>query len=189
MALKAGRVGVAPDQVDDFGKVKSEATSGYTKQEADAKFETQTAAAAALAGKQPIQLSVPIEMLQGSVLTVEEALNTLNTEVTPVGGSITYEEGVRQNAPDAVPLSKFLEICFITIDLLGVVGNTSTWIKLGTLPAGYRPKSNTPLTCWINAKSDVCDCEARSDGELRIRNNTNALTATDIIHINSNYII
>ena len=33
MSLKAGRVGVAPDQVDEFGKIKSEATSGYTKQE------------------------------------------------------------------------------------------------------------------------------------------------------------
>ena len=45
MALKAGRVGVALDQVDDFGQIKSEATSGYTKQEADAKFETKTHAA------------------------------------------------------------------------------------------------------------------------------------------------
>ena len=41
MSLKAGRVGVAPDQVDEFGKIKSEATSGYTKQEADAKFSTK----------------------------------------------------------------------------------------------------------------------------------------------------
>lgn len=45
MSLRAGRVGVAPDQVDDFGKIKSDATSGYTKQEADVKFETQTHAA------------------------------------------------------------------------------------------------------------------------------------------------
>ena len=78
MALKAGRVGVAPDQVDDFGKVKSDATSGYTKQEADAKFETQTAASEALALKQPKTLEVPIEMLSGSKLTVESALQGLN---------------------------------------------------------------------------------------------------------------
>lgn len=87
MALKAGRVGVAPDQVDEFGKINSEATSGYTKQEADAKFETQTHAAStyetksdaisALAEKQPILLSVPIEMLSGTKLTVEDALNGL----------------------------------------------------------------------------------------------------------------
>lgn len=94
MALKAGRVGVAPDQVDDFGKVKSDATSSYTKQEADAKFETQTAAAAALAEKQPIQLSVPLELLTGSALTVEDALNGINNEVTEsVTAQITSEVG------------------------------------------------------------------------------------------------
>lgn len=80
MSLKAGRVGVAPDQVDEFGMIKSEATSGYTKQEADAKFETQTAATEALALKQPITLSVPIEMLSGTKLTVESALQALNTD-------------------------------------------------------------------------------------------------------------
>lgn len=84
MALKAGRVGVAPDQVDEFGHISSEATSGYTKQEADAKFETQTHAASTYETKsdaatlQPITLSVPIEMLSGTKLTVESALNGLN---------------------------------------------------------------------------------------------------------------
>lgn len=92
MALKAGRVGVAPDQVDEFGHISSEATSGYTKQEADAKFETQTHAAStyetksdavsALAEKQPILLSVPIEMLSGTKLTVESALQGLNEVIS-----------------------------------------------------------------------------------------------------------
>lgn len=81
MALKAGRVGVAPDQVDDFGKVKSDATSGYTKQEADIKFETKTAASEALALKQPKTLEVPLEMLSGSKLTVEDALQGLTDMV------------------------------------------------------------------------------------------------------------
>ena len=81
MSLKAGRVGVAPDQVDEFGKIKSEATSGYTKQEADVKFETKTEAAAALAEKQPMRLSVPLELLTGSVLTVETALSGIQNEI------------------------------------------------------------------------------------------------------------
>lgn len=90
MALKAGRVGVAPDQVDDFGKINSEATSGYTKQEADAKFETQTHAAStyetksdattAIGAKQNIQLQAPVHLLDGSALTVESALQGLNIE-------------------------------------------------------------------------------------------------------------
>ena len=88
MALKAGRVGVAPDQVDEFGNINSEATSGYTKQEADAKFETQTHASSmyetkleaesALSAKQNVNLSVPIDLLNGSALTVESALKGIS---------------------------------------------------------------------------------------------------------------
>lgn len=48
MSLKAGRVGVAPSQVDAFGNIIAGGGGGgdsYTKAEADAKFETQTHAA------------------------------------------------------------------------------------------------------------------------------------------------
>lgn len=46
MALKAGRVGVHPSQVDLFGKIVGGGSGdSYTKAEADAKFETQTHAA------------------------------------------------------------------------------------------------------------------------------------------------
>lgn len=41
MAIKAGRVGVAPSQVDMAGNITG-AGSGYTKAEADAKFATKT---------------------------------------------------------------------------------------------------------------------------------------------------
>ena len=95
MSLKAGRVGVAPDQVDEFGKIKSEATASYTKQEADVKFETQLHAASTYETKtdaaalQPINLSVPIEMMSGTKLTVEQALNGLNGEIHDIeGGSL-----------------------------------------------------------------------------------------------------
>lgn len=98
MAIKAGRVGVAPDQVDDFGKVKSNATTGYTKQEADAKFETQSHAAstyetkADAANLQPITLAVPVEMLSGSALTTEEAfsgISELTEALTPDSYDVT----------------------------------------------------------------------------------------------------
>lgn len=88
MSLKAGRVGVSPDQVDEFGKISSEATGAYTKQEADAKFETQSHASSTYETKteaaalQPKTLAVPISMLIGSQLvsktTVEEVINTMN---------------------------------------------------------------------------------------------------------------
>lgn len=78
MALKPGRVGVDPSQVDLFGNIIGGGSGGdiYTKAEADAKFETQTAAAQL----QPITLAVPIEMLSGTKLTVESALQGLNSE-------------------------------------------------------------------------------------------------------------
>ena len=92
MALKAGRVGVSPDQVDEFGKISSDATGAYTKQEADAKFETQSHASSTYETKteaaalQPKTLAVPISMLIGSQLvpknTVEEVIATMNEGMT-----------------------------------------------------------------------------------------------------------
>ena len=99
MALKPGRVGVAPSQVDLFGNIIGGGSGGdsYTKAEADAKFETQTHASETYETKsvvsatyetkahaeatyetktdasqlQPKTLAVPIHMLHGTLLTVE----------------------------------------------------------------------------------------------------------------------
>ena len=79
MALKPGRVGVAPSQVDLFGNIIGGGSGGdsYTKAEADAKFETQTHAANTYETKtdaallQSKTLALPIHMLHGTVLTVE----------------------------------------------------------------------------------------------------------------------
>lgn len=50
MAIKAGRVGVAPDQVDMSGRIVGEGSDAYTKAESDAKFATKTE----LSGKVPV---------------------------------------------------------------------------------------------------------------------------------------
>lgn len=77
MSLKAGRVGVHPDDVDPInGHLNPSAVDSYTKAQADAKFETLEAAAAL----QSKTLAVPIEMLSGSKLTVESALQGLNND-------------------------------------------------------------------------------------------------------------
>lgn len=84
MSLKAGRVGVAPSQVDEFGVIKGgSGPSGdsYTKQEADAKFETKDNAASTYATKadaanlQAKTMAVPTHMLGGTQLTVESSLS------------------------------------------------------------------------------------------------------------------
>ena len=79
MALKAGRVGLATELVDEFGYLKEDAPSGqyYTKTQADNKFETKTHVNNTFQKK---TLEVPIEMLSGTKLTVETALEGLNTE-------------------------------------------------------------------------------------------------------------
>ena len=50
MSLKAGRVGVAPDQVDLFGNIIAD-SSGYTKAETDNKFLSKTDAASTYASQ------------------------------------------------------------------------------------------------------------------------------------------
>ena len=83
MALSAGRVGVAKDQVDEFGRVTGGGTQEnvYTKTQCDNKFETKTHANNTF---QSINLSVPLELLGGSQLTVESGLHALEANF---GGS------------------------------------------------------------------------------------------------------
>lgn len=79
MALKAGRRGLHKSLVDAFGFLKGEMPTGdyYTKTQTDNKFETKTHANNTF---QKQTLEVPIEMLSGSKLTVEDALQGLNEE-------------------------------------------------------------------------------------------------------------
>ena len=76
MALKAGRVGVAKDQVDEFGKITGGSTpeNVYTKTQCDNKFETKTHANNTY---QPKTIEVPLELLGGSQLTVETSLHAI----------------------------------------------------------------------------------------------------------------
>lgn len=75
MALKAGRVGVAKDQVDEFGRITGSTPENvYTKQQCDNKFETKTHATNTFQQK---NIEVPLELLGGSQLTVEASLHAL----------------------------------------------------------------------------------------------------------------
>lgn len=79
MSLKAGRRGLHKSLVDAFGFLKGEMPTGdyYTKTQTDNKFETKTHANNTF---QKQTLEVPIEMLYGTKLTVEDALQGLNEE-------------------------------------------------------------------------------------------------------------
>lgn len=79
MTLKAGRRGLNKRLVDAFGNFNGEVPSGeyYTKQQTDNKFETKTHVNNTFQKK---TLEVPLEMLSGSKLTVEDALQGLNEE-------------------------------------------------------------------------------------------------------------
>ena len=154
MSLKAGRVGVAPDQVDGFGKIKSEATSGYTKQEADAKFETKAAAASALAEKQPITLAVPIEMVDGSKLTVEDALQGLNDLTKNKISNKTFT--IVENVDVTIKLIKYLN-SLVAVEFnesAAITGLPSSWTDMGeVLDEGFVPSSNKTTSIRLDGGS------------------------------------
>lgn len=158
MSLKAGRVGVAPDQVDEFGKIKSEATSGYTKQEADDKFETKSAASAALAEKQSIRLSVPLELLSGSALTVEDALHGLNDG----DGSFTaLSESAFTNIISGAEvegtnnhLVKYGKVVYARLNLQKITATAWTDI-IAQIPEGYRPKYGMQSLVYLEGVGNI----------------------------------
>lgn len=79
MAQRAGRVGVNPADVNPVtGHINVQVPGNvYTKTQVDNKFLTKTKAASDYQTK---ELSVPIELLDGSALTVETALQGLNSQ-------------------------------------------------------------------------------------------------------------
>lgn len=147
MSLKAGRVGVNPADVDPIdGHINSSSLEGYTKQEADAKFETQEAAAAL----QPKTLAVPISMLQGSLLvpktTVEDVIQTMDNAmtnreltdaVTQNETTIELETGITKWTENVV--CKQGKVCFMNLTVSGTF-TANTEVLVGTIPANYRPR-------------------------------------------------
>lgn len=172
MSIKAGRVGVNPSQVNPIdGSILSSATSGYTKQEADAKFLTQTDAASTYESKsdattaynalQPKTLAVPIEMLSGTKLTVETALQGLNTEkqntrlsvpIELLSGSVLDVEpalhGIRDTIldPETSAVTDIVEGATVSSD----IGNVLTKIgKQVYLRLGLSGVTATALTTQV----------------------------------------
>lgn len=85
MSLKAGRVGVAPSQVDAFGVIIAGGGGGgdsYTKAEADAKFETQTHAADTYESKTTAAATYETKTgAAAAYLTKTDAATTYETQV------------------------------------------------------------------------------------------------------------
>ena len=108
MSLRSGRVGVNPEDVNPInGKIQVEAPDNvYTKTQADNKFETKTHAGNTYLTKteaealQPINLAVPIPLLNGSALTVETGLQGVNVE------KFNRAEQIVLGAKNLVPCTK-----------------------------------------------------------------------------------
>ena len=175
MSLKAGRVGVNPADVDPIdGHINPSSLEGYTKEEADAKFETQTHAANTYETKteatllQPKTLAVPISMLDGSKLTVESALQGLDngkgsflsvseSAVTNIieGGSV---EGNTNN------IFKQGNCVWLYLYLQGLTA--SPWDVLCKIPAGYRPKQSCMILAWTNTEDGYTGVEVSTTGNI-----------------------
>lgn len=89
MALKAGRVGVAVSEVDLFGRINSDSTSGYTKAEADAKFLNKVDASSEYLTQSGA--SVTYETQVNAAATYETKSNAASTYETQSHASSTYE--------------------------------------------------------------------------------------------------
>lgn len=150
MSLKAGRVGVNPADVNPIdGHINPSSLEGYTKEEADAKFETQEAAAAL----QPKTLAIPIHMLDGSKLTVETALHGLNNGKVDRNRSNASFTDVVGTLQDTSNIRKQGSVVDTIFNVNGVTANANS--VLGIIPDGFRPYSvNTPCTI-ISAKTDT----------------------------------
>ena len=99
MSIKAGRVGVAPDQVDLFGNIIGGGGSGgdaYTKAESDAKFETITNAASTYETK--ANAASTYETKTNAASTYETKANAADTYETKANAASTYE--TKANAAD-----------------------------------------------------------------------------------------
>ena len=90
MALKPGRVGVAPSQVDLFGNILGGGSGGdgYTKAEADAKFLAQTDAASTYETKS--SASATYETKSNASATYETKTNAAATYETKTNAAATY---------------------------------------------------------------------------------------------------
>ena len=190
MAIKAGRVGVNPADVDPVdGHISPSSVDSYTKTESDAKFETQTHAAAtyetksdaaaALAAKQPINLRVPIEMLSGTKLTVESALQGLNdvstASFTDVSGS--YQSGDSYIKRQGNVVDGNLAVNTVT--------GTAPFV-LAYVPAGYRPASNVMLSIGVvRDTNNVIRGYISPEGAITV----NGAVSTENVRVHFSYII
>lgn len=148
MSLKAGRVGVNPADVDPIdGHISPSSMSGYTKEEADAKFETQTHAVSTYETKteaaalQPKTLTVPISLLSGSKLTVEDTLKGLSDR-----SSINVSDFVTAEAPAVVDATNsYVEaignLVFFRLRITSITATAMDTV-IATISEEYRPKKD-----------------------------------------------
>lgn len=169
MALKAGRVGVAKDQVDEFGHITGGGTpeNVYTKSQCDNKFETKTHAGNTY---QPMTLEVPITLLNGSVVNkVEDALQGINSQSSS-GGGFTKGDLIPNSSASTVEqdmLRKQDNVCFMVgrIHIITVDSNT----VVATIPEGFRPTND------LEFMVDLAGMAKR----MRISSSTGQITFTE----------
>lgn len=138
MSLKAGRVGVNPNDVDPVsGHISPDATDSYTKAQADDKFLSKSDASSTYESKseastahnllQPKTLAVPISMLDGTKLTVETALQGLNNDKENVAAWVDVKNSLQalKGAFDASMkyAYKYGKILILQVKLAGVTAD------------------------------------------------------------------
>lgn len=195
MAQRAGRVGVNPADVNPVtGHVNVQVPGNvYTKTQVDNKFLTKTKAAsdyqtknldvpiqlldgsaltveAALQGlnsqKQDKQLAVPISLLDGSALTVENALQGINGATIPDGDVFTIT--INETDVDFY-FTKVGNIVVVSVFDNNAITVGNAWITVADpLPVKYRPVSGQRFCNFPVSISGFLRMSISYEGTVRI---------------------
>lgn len=147
MSLKAGRVGVAPSEVDEFGQIIGEITptNVYTKSQADDKFETKNHASA----------------------TYQEKLTVVNGSATSDTGTIQSETRVKKYG-SVVDFS--VSVNDVTCDAYGTIATLSE----GFAPSAnifvllYNITDGTMSRGYINSNGEIVSPTSITSKNIRV---------------------
>ena len=184
MSLKAGRVGVNPADVDPIsGHINSSGTDAYTKAQADDKFLSKSDAASTYESKsdastahnllQPKTLAVPIEMLLGTKLTVESALQGLNEEINDIN---TVKEGTITTTftfGNTHTVRKYGKVVELNLIVTAIEDVTAYNTAIAQISAGFRPNADIQPISFLKVGSEkvVRGYIKKSTGEIQLQEN------------------
>ena len=96
---------------------------------------------------------------------------------------ITFAEGVASYGASYFSFDNVGNLNVISGLINGVVANADTWVTIGSIASGFRPKRTYFGFAGIVSTSEVVELQIYSDGNISLRRNGGAIVATNNIRI------